>query len=53
MRINDNKKVFSKPVVYKGEIKVVHVVCKKAACSGSSSNITISKFDKATKNKDS
>lgn len=48
MRTNDDKKVFSKPVVYKGETKVVHVVCKKAACS--SSYITISKLDKATKN---
>ena len=33
------KKAFNKPVVKKGKAQVYEVVCKKAACSGSSTHV--------------
>ncbi|NVF11314.1 hypothetical protein HV819_04830 [Anaerococcus sp. AGMB00486] len=51
MRVNENKQVFTKPVVHQGESKVIHVVCKSANCSGSSTNISINKLDEVTKSK--
>lgn len=38
------KKAFSNPIVKKGKAQVYEVVCKKAACSGSSTHsVTIYK----------
>jgi len=51
MRVNENKQVFTKPVVHQGESKVVHVVCKRANCNGNSTHISINKLDEVTKAK--
>lgn len=43
------KQVFTRPTINLAETKVVHVVCKKAGCSGGSTHISVNKLEELVK----